>query len=244
MSHKSLFSRALAAAPGRLHFAAHSHHLWPDVSFEAQQQAWLDANAHADQKWDLVFGEVIPEAQAHVAAELGLPTTDGLVFSSNTHDFLLRIFSAFERRPVRILATDGEFHSFRRQAQRWEEAGLAVVTRSEKGMTLVGEKRTVIHSPAVALEVFDVSGAGDTAAAGLIAAAAGGLSLPEAVYMANRAAGIVVGKVGTYPVHRDELLKDLLQEELGEWLSVSAVYLPDHYLQLRQVLDVLEGGGE
>ncbi|MCA0367769.1 MAG: class V aminotransferase [Proteobacteria bacterium] len=129
MSHKSLFSRALAAAPGRLHFAAHSHHLWPDVSFEAQQQAWLDANAHADQKWDLVFGEVIPEAQAHVAAELGLPTTDGLVFSSNTHDFLLRIFSAFERRPVRILATDGEFHSFRRQAQRWEEDGLAVVTR-------------------------------------------------------------------------------------------------------------------
>ena len=88
-----------------------------------------------------------------------------------------------------------------------------VVTRSEKGMTLVGEKRTVIHCPASALEVFDVSGAGDTAAAVLIAAVAGGLSLPEAVYMANRAAGIVVGKVGTYPVHRDELLQDLLNEE-------------------------------
>ena len=88
-----------------------------------------------------------------------------------------------------------------------------VVTRSEKGMTLVGEKRTVIHSPASALEVFDVSGAGDTVAAALIAAAAGGLTLPEAVYMANRAAGIVVGKVGTYPVHRDELLQDLLAEE-------------------------------
>lgn len=88
-----------------------------------------------------------------------------------------------------------------------------VVTRSEKGMTLVGERRTVIHSPAAALEVFDVSGAGDTAAATLLAAAAGGLSLPEAVYMANRASGIVVGKVGTYPVHRDELLQDLLSEE-------------------------------
>lgn len=88
-----------------------------------------------------------------------------------------------------------------------------VVTRSEKGMTLVGEKRTVIHCPASALEVFDVSGAGDTAAATLLAAAAGGLSLAEAIYMANRAAGIVVGKVGTYPVHRDELLKDLLAEE-------------------------------
>ena len=88
-----------------------------------------------------------------------------------------------------------------------------VVTRSDKGMTLVGDHKTVIHSPATALEVFDVSGAGDTAAATLLAAAAGGLPLATAVYMANRASGIVVGKVGTYPVHRDELLQDLLAEE-------------------------------
>ena len=44
MSHKALFSRALTLAPERLHFAAHSHHLWPDASFEAQTQAWIDAN--------------------------------------------------------------------------------------------------------------------------------------------------------------------------------------------------------
>lgn len=87
-----------------------------------------------------------------------------------------------------------------------------VVTRSEKGMTLVNDKE-VIHSPATAIEVFDVSGAGDTVAATLLAGVAGKLSLQEAVYMANRAAGIVVAKVGTYPVHRDELLKDLLTEE-------------------------------
>lgn len=129
MTYKSLFSRALSAAPGRLHFAAHSHHLWPDASFEAQQQTWLDANLHADHKWDLVFGQVIPEAQAHVAAELALPSPDSIVFSSNTHDFLLRLFSGVETKPVRILATDGEFHSFRRQAERWEEVGAAVVTR-------------------------------------------------------------------------------------------------------------------
>jgi selenocysteine lyase/cysteine desulfurase len=129
MSFKPLFSRALALAPDRLHFAAHSHHLWPDASFEAQQQAWLDANLHADRKWDLIFGEVIPQAQAQVAAELGLPSPDSLVFTSNTHDLLLRVFSAVERAPVRILSTDGEFHSFRRQADRWEEAGQAVVTR-------------------------------------------------------------------------------------------------------------------
>lgn len=87
-----------------------------------------------------------------------------------------------------------------------------VVTRSEKGMSLVNSTQ-VLHSPATAIEVFDVSGAGDTVAATLLAAAAGKLPLEEAVYMANRAAGIVVAKVGTYPVHRDELLKDLLTEE-------------------------------
>jgi len=129
MSFKPLFSRALALAPDRLHFAAHSHHLWPDASFDAQQQAWLDANLHADRKWDLIFGEVIPQAQVQVAAELGLPSPHSLVFTSNTHDLLLRVFSAVETKPVRILSTDGEFHSFRRQADRWEEAGQAVVTR-------------------------------------------------------------------------------------------------------------------
>lgn len=129
MDTKALFSRALALAPGRLHFAAHSHHLWPDAAFEAQQRAWEDANRHADRKWDLIFGEVVPEAQGHVAAELGLPDPASVVFSPNTHDFLLRLVSGVERKPVRILSTDGEFHSFRRQAQRWEEAGEAAVTR-------------------------------------------------------------------------------------------------------------------
>ncbi|WP_293728205.1 D-glycero-beta-D-manno-heptose-7-phosphate kinase [uncultured Phascolarctobacterium sp.] len=87
-----------------------------------------------------------------------------------------------------------------------------VVTRSERGMSLINDHE-VLHSPATAIEVFDVSGAGDTVAATLLAGAAGKLPLKDAIYMANRAAGIVVAKVGTYPVHRDELLKDLLTEE-------------------------------
>ena len=129
MSYKPLFSRALGLDPERLHFAAHSHHLWPDASFDAQVQAWAEANRFADRKWDLVFGEVIPEAQAHVAKELGLPSPDSLIFTSNTHDLLIRLVSGVEKKPVRILSTDGEFHSFRRQSERWEEAGEAVVTR-------------------------------------------------------------------------------------------------------------------
>ena len=129
MSFKSLFSRALELDPERLHFAAHSHHLWPDASFDGQVRAWVEANHFADRKWDLVFGAVIPEAQKHVAGELGLPNPDTVVFAPNTHDFLIRLVSGWETKPVRILTTDGEFHSFRRQAERWEESGEIVVTR-------------------------------------------------------------------------------------------------------------------
>ena len=99
-----------------------------------------------------------------------------------------------------------------RSARQQFNIGNVVVTRSEKGMSLINGSQ-VLHSPASAIEVFDVSGAGDTVAATLLAAAAGKVSLEDAIYLANRAAGIVVAKVGTYPVHRDELLKDLLTEE-------------------------------
>lgn len=123
MSYKRLFSRAFEAAPGRLHFAAHSHHLWPDVSRDAQIEAWDDAVRLADLKWDRIFGEVWPEAQRHVAAELGLAGSDSIAFAPNTHEFLVRVFSAIGKRPLRVLSTDGEFHSFRRQAARLAETG-------------------------------------------------------------------------------------------------------------------------
>ena len=94
MSFKQLFSRSLSADPTRLHFAAHSHHLWPDASFEGHMQAWEDASRLADRKWDKVMDEVWPEAQAHVSRELGSGEPDAIAFSSNTHDFLIRLVSA------------------------------------------------------------------------------------------------------------------------------------------------------
>lgn len=123
MSFKPLFSRALAAAPDRLHFAAHSHHLWPDATRLAQLAAWDDAATLADLKWDKVMGEVLPEAQRHVAAELDLPSPETIVFASNTHDHLIKLVSAMDRPHIRVLATDSEFHSFRRQTERWAESG-------------------------------------------------------------------------------------------------------------------------
>ena len=128
MSLKHGFSRFLGADPERLHFAAHSHHPWPDVSFEGQQQAWSDAAAMMDDKWEHVFGVVIPRLSSRLAGILGLADPASLTFGPNTHSFLLRIFSCLEP-PVRVLSTDAEFHSFTRQSRRWEEAGLAIVDR-------------------------------------------------------------------------------------------------------------------
>ena len=130
MSFKPLFARTLGADPDRLHFAAHSHHLWPDASFEGQIQAWNDAARLADRKWDKVMGDVWPTAQAEVAAELGTGQPDAIVFAPNTHQLLVALFAAAsESYPIPVLTTDGEFHSARRQLARWEEAGIATVER-------------------------------------------------------------------------------------------------------------------
>jgi selenocysteine lyase/cysteine desulfurase len=130
LSFKALFSRSLGADPERLHFAAHSHHLWPDASFDGHMQAWEDAARLADRKWDKVMGEVWPEAQAEIAAELGTGQPDAIVFAPNTHELLVRLFAAApSTSPIRVLTSDGEFHSARRQFARWEEAGAAVVDR-------------------------------------------------------------------------------------------------------------------
>jgi selenocysteine lyase/cysteine desulfurase len=152
VSFKRLFSRSLEAASERLHFAAHSHHLWPDASWHGQAQAWNDAARLADRKWDKVFGEVIPEAQRHIAAELCLPDPATIAFGPNTHDFLVRIVSALPMVKPRVLATDGEFHSFRRQALRWAEAGrieLIMVPREDLAQRAQSDRFDLIFTSQV-----------------------------------------------------------------------------------------------
>ncbi len=84
------------------------------------------------------------------------------------------------------------------------------VTLSERGIQVLGRDEGVdLHSPALAREVFDVSGAGDTVIAALAAGVAGGLSLDAALHLANLAAGTVVAKLGTVPVQRGEVLSQL-----------------------------------
>jgi kynureninase len=122
--HFSLFR----AVPGRIHLAGHSHHYWPDATRDAHMQAWDDACRLADGKWGHVFGKVIPAVQRGIAHHLKLPDPGSVAFAPNTHDFVRRLISALPDRP-RILATDGEFHSFSRQAARLEEDGRIAVER-------------------------------------------------------------------------------------------------------------------
>jgi rfaE bifunctional protein kinase chain/domain len=83
-----------------------------------------------------------------------------------------------------------------------------IVTRSEEGMSLFTAAETH-HEPTRAREVFDVSGAGDTVIGVLSLMVAAGADLHAAMRVANHAAGIVVGKLGTAVVHRDELTQSL-----------------------------------
>jgi selenocysteine lyase/cysteine desulfurase len=138
------------ARPGRIHLAAHSHHFWPDAACEAHRRALADAARLADNKWEVIFGEVVPRAQRGIASILALPDPATIAFAPNTHDFVRRLLSALPAgaalatpdlirgsgqrgksivRALRILTSDGEFHSFARQIARLEEDGLVAVER-------------------------------------------------------------------------------------------------------------------
>lgn len=87
-----------------------------------------------------------------------------------------------------------------------------LITRGEHGLSLLSENNSLLHIPTVAREVYDVTGAGDTVIATLALAIAAGAQVAEAAVIANHAAGIVVGKVGTATASRAELataLQDL-----------------------------------
>jgi D-beta-D-heptose 7-phosphate kinase/D-beta-D-heptose 1-phosphate adenosyltransferase len=91
-----------------------------------------------------------------------------------------------------------------------------LITRSEQGMTLLRKDLPELHLPARAREVFDVTGAGDTVISVLATALAAGAELPDAVAMANIAAGIVVGKLGTATISMPELRRAISEEQGSE----------------------------
>ena len=85
-SYQRLFSNALAHLPARLHAAAHSHHLRPDVVRDAQNACLEDAFQLADAKWQKFFEVVYPSVLALVARLLGTGRPENVVFGSSTHE--------------------------------------------------------------------------------------------------------------------------------------------------------------
>lgn len=117
------------------------------------------------------------------------------------------------RRPV---GSDIEIATAARLLIGQHEFGAVLVSLSEQGMLLVEASGATHRLPTVAREVFDVSGAGDTVMAVMAAALAVGASALEAARLANIAAGIVVGKIGTASVQARELIETLIDRDQAQ----------------------------
>ena len=131
MMYKKHYSKFLENNPNTIHQACHSHQYWPDVTRQATLDYWDDSARLADDKWDLIFSQKIPQTAQLIADNLSLPTNNSIVFAPNTHELLHRLISALytSNNPVSILCSDSEFHSFKRQATRLEEAGMVNLTK-------------------------------------------------------------------------------------------------------------------
>jgi kynureninase len=110
----------------RLLLTGHSHQAWPDVGREGVLEAWDDAAREVDDKWEAAFAKA-ERVREGFRALLGDPG-GAIALDQNTHALVLRFLSALDlRRRPRLLTTDGEFHTLRRQLARLGEAGLDVV---------------------------------------------------------------------------------------------------------------------
>ncbi|TWG96809.1 selenocysteine lyase/cysteine desulfurase [Nocardioides sp. J9] len=110
----------------RLLLTGHSHQAWPDVARDAVIEAWDDAASEVDRKWERAAAKG-DRLRAGVRTLLDDPGSE-VALAASTHDLVVRFLSALDlgRRP-RLVTTDGEFHSARRQLARLAEAGLDVV---------------------------------------------------------------------------------------------------------------------
>jgi kynureninase len=123
----------------RLLLTGHSHQAWPDVAAEAQLAAFEDAAAEVDEKWELA-GARAEAVRAGFRGLLGDPSAE-IALGANTHELLVRFLSALDlRRRPRLVTSDGEFHTVRRQMARLAEAGLEVVRVPTEPVATLAER--------------------------------------------------------------------------------------------------------
>ncbi|MQA99828.1 MAG: kynureninase [Actinobacteria bacterium] len=110
----------------RLLLTGHSHQAWPDVAFDGHIEAFEDAALHVDTKWERAFDKA-EHVHDGFRALLGEPSAE-IALGTNTHELVVRFLSALELgTQSRLITTDGEFHTLRRQMARLRDAGLDVV---------------------------------------------------------------------------------------------------------------------
>ena len=127
---KRFYKIFLEAQGNVLHCRAHSHHPWPDITREAHLRYWDDSARLAEAKWEQVLGEVLAEAQSHVARHIVHPRPRSIAFAPNSHELVARLYSCLDwSKPLHIVTTGSEFSSFARQTRRLEETDRVKVTR-------------------------------------------------------------------------------------------------------------------
>jgi kynureninase len=149
----------------RLLLSGHSHQAWPDVAFDGHVEAFDDAARHVDEKWGRAFAKA-DAVRAGFRALLGEPEAE-IALGVNTHELVIRLLSALDlsARP-RLVSTDGEFHTLRRQLARFSEAGLEVVrlpaapadTLAARLAEAVDERTSAVFVSAVLFETAHVVG--------------------------------------------------------------------------------------
>ena len=122
----------------RLLLTGHSHQAWPDVALEGQVEAFRDAAEQVDEKWSRAFAKA-ERVRRGIAARLDDRGGD-YALAASTHDLLVRLLSALPlRRRPRVVTSDGEYHSARRQLDRLVEEGLELVRlAADEPETLAG----------------------------------------------------------------------------------------------------------
>ena len=123
----------------RLLLTGHSHQAWPDVGFDGQARAWLDAAELLDEKWERAAAQAT-RVRAGFARLLGDAAAD-IALGQNTHELVVRWLSAlpFQHRP-RLVTTDGEFHTIRRQLDRFAEIGITVANVAARPAETLAER--------------------------------------------------------------------------------------------------------
>jgi len=140
----------------RILLTGHSHQAWPDVAFEAQQQAWLDTAEYVDDVWDKAFEKAVEVRRGF--ARLLDDSPDRIALAPNTHELVVRFLSALPlRKRPKLITTDGEFHTIRRQLDRLVEEGVEVVkVVSDPAATLAERVARVIDDRTAAVLVSAV----------------------------------------------------------------------------------------